>query len=91
MKTISTLYFFLISYLISAQKTYHHCGEVFGAKKGKFVGSHTIAVEGDRINSVEKGYQHGDNAKEFIYMNEVGMPISEALYQATYVNADLLD
>ena len=152
MKTISTLCFFLISYLISAQTTYLHCGEVFDAKKGKFVGPHTIVVEGDRIKSVEKGYQlpenvntniidlksktvypgsypaiivpkaieigaqiqntfkkayefgvplafgtdagvypHGDNAKEFIYKNEVGMPISEALHLATYVNADLLD
>lgn len=36
-------------------------------------------------------YPHGDNANEFIYMNEAGMPIEEALHLATYVNAALLD
>ncbi len=36
-------------------------------------------------------YPHGENANEFIYMNEAGMPIEEALYLATYVNAALLD
>lgn len=36
-------------------------------------------------------YPHGENANEFIYMNEAGMPIEEALHLATYVNAALLD
>lgn len=36
-------------------------------------------------------YPHGENAYEFIYMNEAGMPIEEALHLATYVNAALLD
>ena len=36
-------------------------------------------------------YPHGDNANEFIYMNEAGMPIEEAIHLATYVNAALLD
>ncbi len=53
--------FFLIFELISAQTTYLLCGEVFDAKKGKFVGPHTIVVEGDRIKSVEKGYQQPEN------------------------------
>jgi len=34
---------------------------------------------------------HGDNAKEFGFMTEVGMPASEALQAATIVNAMLLD
>ena len=34
---------------------------------------------------------HGDNAKEFIYMNEAGMPINEALHIATFINAKILD
>ena len=34
---------------------------------------------------------HGDNAKEFGYMKEAGMPASEALQSATIVNAALLD
>ena len=120
MKTIYTLCFFLIFGLISAQTTYLHCGEVFDAKKGKFVakqakipGSYPAIIVPKAIeigaqiqNTFKKAYEfgvplafgtdagvypHGDNAKEFIYMNEVGMPISEALHLATYVNADLLD
>jgi imidazolonepropionase-like amidohydrolase len=36
-------------------------------------------------------FPHGENAKEFIYMNEMGMPVEEALQLATLKNADLLD
>ena len=34
---------------------------------------------------------HGENAKEFIYMNEAGMPINESLHIATFENAKILD
>lgn len=36
-------------------------------------------------------YPHGENAKEFIYMTEVGMPVMAALQSATITNAMLLD
>lgn len=36
-------------------------------------------------------FPHGENAKEFVYMNEGGMPVSEVLQTATLVNAKLLD
>ncbi|MGA0049189.1 MAG: amidohydrolase family protein, partial [Flavobacteriaceae bacterium] len=36
-------------------------------------------------------FPHGQNAGEFIYMNEAGMPITEALQLATLRNADILD
>jgi imidazolonepropionase-like amidohydrolase len=36
-------------------------------------------------------FQHGLNAREFIYMTEVGMPIMKALQCATITNAMLLD
>jgi imidazolonepropionase-like amidohydrolase len=36
-------------------------------------------------------FQHGQNAKEFIYMTEAGMPIMKALQSATITNAILLD
>ena len=35
-------------------------------------------------------FPHGENAKEFIYMNEAGMPVTEALQLATFENAKLL-
>ncbi|MFN3969568.1 amidohydrolase family protein [Flavobacterium sp.] len=36
-------------------------------------------------------FEHGLNAKEFIYMTEAGMPIMKALQSATVTNAMLLD
>lgn len=36
-------------------------------------------------------FQHGQNAKEFIYMTEAGMPIMKALQAATITNAMLLE
>jgi len=36
-------------------------------------------------------FPHGENAKEFVFMNEGGMPVSEALQSATLINAKLLD
>jgi len=36
-------------------------------------------------------FQHGQNAKEFIYMTEAGMPMMKALQSATITNALLLD
>ena len=35
-------------------------------------------------------FPHGNNAKEFIYMNEAGIPIIECLQAATIVNAKIL-
>lgn len=36
-------------------------------------------------------FPHGENAKEFIYMTEAGMPAMKALQSATTTNAELLD
>jgi len=36
-------------------------------------------------------FPHGENAKEFIYMSEAGMPIMKAIQAATITNAMLLD
>jgi imidazolonepropionase-like amidohydrolase len=36
-------------------------------------------------------FKHGENAKEFIYMSEAGMPVMKALQSATITNALLLD
>lgn len=36
-------------------------------------------------------FPHGENAKEFIYMTEVGMPFMKVLQSATVTNAFLLD
>ncbi|MBG6062285.1 imidazolonepropionase-like amidohydrolase [Flavobacterium sp. CG_9.1] len=36
-------------------------------------------------------FPHGDNAKEFIYMNQAGMPIIKAIQAATIVSAKILE
>lgn len=36
-------------------------------------------------------FPHGENAKEFIYMTEAGMPVMKAIQAATVTNAMLLD
>ena len=36
-------------------------------------------------------FPHGDNAKEFIYMNQAGMPMMKAIQAATIVNAKILE
>jgi imidazolonepropionase-like amidohydrolase len=36
-------------------------------------------------------FPHGDNAKEFIYMNEAGMPAMKTIQAATIVNATILE
>lgn len=36
-------------------------------------------------------FPHGENAKEFIFMTEAGMPVMKALQSATVTNAELLD
>lgn len=36
-------------------------------------------------------FPHGENAKEFIYMNEAGMPAIKAIQAATLVNATILE
>lgn len=36
-------------------------------------------------------FPHGENALEFIYMTEAGMPVMKALQSATVTNAELLD
>ncbi len=56
MKTVFTLIFSLFATLLIAQTTYLHCGEVFDSEKGKFLGPHTIVVEGNQIKVVKKGY-----------------------------------
>ncbi|MAU26216.1 MAG: amidohydrolase [Muricauda sp.] len=35
-------------------------------------------------------FPHGENAREFVYMVEAGMPVMEALKSATFTNAELL-
>ena len=54
-KLITFLAIFIFSSIFS-QSTYLHCGQLFDSKKAKFIGPHTIIIDGEKITSVIKGY-----------------------------------
>ena len=54
-KLITSLAIFIYSSIFS-QSTYLHCGQLFDSKKAKFIGPHTIIIDGEKITSVIKGY-----------------------------------
>ena len=64
MKNVTFLLITLIASSLSAQITYLQCGALFDAEKKKFLGPHTILVEGNYIKAVEKGYQNPTNPED---------------------------
>ncbi|MDA0922559.1 MAG: amidohydrolase family protein [Bacteroidetes bacterium] len=49
--------------LIWSQQTYIHCGQLFDAQKAKFLGPHTIVVNGETIVSVSQGFQNPSSSE----------------------------
>ena len=45
---------------LQAQQTILHCGQLFDAKRGKFLKAQSIIVEGNRIKVVVKGYEQAN-------------------------------
>lgn len=45
---------------LQAQQTILHCGQLFDAKRGKFLKAQSIIVEGNRIKAVVKGYEQAN-------------------------------
>jgi len=60
----SLLFIILLSHsLIWSQQTYIHCGQLFDAQKAKFLGPHTIVVNGETIVSVSQGFQNPSSSE----------------------------
>ncbi|MDA1288368.1 MAG: amidohydrolase family protein [Bacteroidetes bacterium] len=60
----SLLFLKLLSHsLIWSQQTYIHCGQLFDAQKAKFLGPHTIVVNGETIVSVSQGFQNPSSSE----------------------------
>lgn len=60
----SLLFLILLSHsLIWSQQTYIHCGQLFDAQKAKFLGPHTIVVNGETIVSVSQGFQNPSSSE----------------------------
>jgi len=63
----SLLFLILLSHsLIWSQQTYIHCGQLFDAQKAKFLGPHTIVVNGETIVSVSQGFQNPSSSEATI-------------------------
>ena len=56
MKNLIALFTIFIFSSVCSQSIYLHCGQLFDSKKAKFIGSHTIIIDGEKITSVTKGY-----------------------------------
>lgn len=76
MKTIYLLIFLLfINIITSAQTTYIHCGSLVDVEEGKVLSEQTIIIEGNRIRSVESGYQDAPATATLIDLkDQVVMP-----------------
>ena len=64
MKSYAFILFTFFTTLLTAQVTYLQCGSLFHAKKKKFLGPHTILIEGNQITAVKKGHQSPSNSED---------------------------
>jgi imidazolonepropionase-like amidohydrolase len=53
---VSTVLLILLSFTITAQVTYIHCGKLIDTNKGTILNEQTIVVEGEQITLVQDGY-----------------------------------
>lgn len=66
MKSIFTFSLLLLSFLLSAQQTYIHCGKLVDVEKGKVVSERTIIVEDDIIKDIKNGFVEVPEGSELI-------------------------
>ena len=60
---------------LQAQQTILHCGQLFDAKRGKFLKEQSIIVEGNRIKAVVKGYEQANqNDRTIDLKNKTVLP-----------------
>jgi imidazolonepropionase-like amidohydrolase len=64
MKSYAFILFTFFTTLLTAQVTYLQCGSLFDAEKKKFIGPHTILIEGNQITAVKKGHQNPSNSED---------------------------
>ena len=64
MKSYAFLLFTIFSSLLTAQVTYLQCGSLFDSEKKKFLGPHTILIEGNQITGIKKGHQNPTNPED---------------------------
>ncbi|MBN4084774.1 amidohydrolase family protein [Flavobacteriaceae bacterium AH-315-B10] len=66
MKKLVFLFTVLLSFSISAQNTYIHCGKLIDTKNGKVLTNKTIVVSGKTILSIQDGFVAPENSEDII-------------------------
>lgn len=66
MKALFSTLAFIFSLLLTGQNTYLHCGKLIDTESGKVLTEQTIIVSGNKIVSVNKGYQNPENLEDTI-------------------------
>lgn len=76
MKKILFLLAVLLSFSITAQNTYLHCGKLIDTKNGKVLKNKTIVVSGKKIQSVMNGFVNPKNSEDKVIdlKNKTVMP-----------------
>ena len=66
MKNLVFILISLIAYSLSAQYTYLQCGKIIDVESGKVWLEKTIVISGNKIKSIQDGYQSGSNVDQTI-------------------------
>jgi imidazolonepropionase-like amidohydrolase len=66
MKRIFFLLVVVLSFSISAQSTYLHCGKLIDTDSGKVLINKTIVVDGNKITSIQDGFVNPNNSKDSV-------------------------
>jgi imidazolonepropionase-like amidohydrolase len=66
MKRYLTLLILFVSFSISAQDSYLHCGKIIDTENGKILTKKTIIVSADKITAIKNGYVSSSNLKDIV-------------------------
>ena len=66
MKTLLSILAFVFTTVLTAQNTYLHCGKLIDTESGKVLTKQTIIVSGNKIVSVNNGYQNPESTEDTV-------------------------
>lgn len=66
MKTLLSILAFVFTTVLTAQNTYLHCGKLIDTESGKVLTEQTIIVSGNKIVSVNNGYQNPESTEDTV-------------------------
>ena len=66
MKSLFNFFILLLTFTVSGQNIYLHCGSLIDTKNGKVLANKTVVVSGNRISAVEDGYIEPTSDRDLI-------------------------